>query len=150
MRHSNDLCQNPKRNAFIYTTWTMDSIHGMNQPYTIQTSSLSRFKSQTPSQVQGNNKIPITAVTKPEKVNTVSDTTRHRHVRTNRCRKHHLHRRQINMGTTSKTTARELFFFLITTANRASHNNDRQPRKSNGMSSSTTRRPRRHQRVHPT
>ena len=128
----------------------LDAIHGMSRPYTIRTTLLQNPSPKLTSSAQRNNKTSTTSVSNSEKDITVSDSTRHNHVHTKKCGKHHLYQRQNDMATTSKTTARKRLYSFNTTTNRANHTNDRQHRRNNGMSPSTTRRPRCHQRIHPT
>ena len=98
-----------------------------DEPTIYDTDKLS-FKIQVSNRAKskGNNKIPIITVANSEKDNTISDSTRHHYVHTNRCRKHYLHRRRNNMGATGKRTTRKRRFSLITTKISANHSKNRQ------------------------
>ena len=81
-----------------------------------------------------------TAVTNPEKVRPNSDSARHCHVHTSRCRGHQLYRRQNNLVTTIKEPKGNYPFSSTTNTNYISPRSTRQQRRHNAMPTITTPR----------
>ena len=113
MLHSNDHCQNRKLTVFVFTTRITDVTRGTNQQSMTQTPSRSKYRSQIHRNTETISKFPptLSPILKksdptPVTIQLPSNGARRYLVYTNRCRGHHLYRRQNGLVTTSKTTKR--------------------------------------------
>ena len=114
MRRLKDPCQNQNPSAFTYMIETLDVIPGTNQPSTTQINCFKIQVSNPQAQFTESTNLPSPPSPILKKDNTVLDSTRHHHVHTNRCRKHHLHRGKNNIDTTRKRTTKESRSYSIT------------------------------------
>ena len=148
MQRSNDLYQNPKQTGSTSTTWIIAVILAMSHQSMTTTPFPSKYRYQTTTKINETTNNPLMTFTDPEKVNTITNKTRHSNVHTYKCRRYHLSRRQNAVVTYPRKTDDRRLVFLYHKPRLCRH--IRKQRNYNGVSTNTTSRPRCHQSIHPT